>query len=158
MSDYLYIGKVVNTHGVKGEIKILSDFEFKDRLFKINNSIYINDKNYKIVAYRVHKNYDMVMLEHINNLEDASKLKGNLVYAKREVILKNEEYVIEDLISFKVIYFNNIVGEVKHIDLGVKYNYLVLSNNKYIPYINEFIKKVDIKDKTIYINDIEGLL
>ena len=35
--DKVYIGKVVNTHGIKGELRILSDFPYKDKVFKINN-------------------------------------------------------------------------------------------------------------------------
>ena len=41
----IYLGKFVNTHGLKGEIRIISDFEYKDEVFKIGNSIYKLSKN-----------------------------------------------------------------------------------------------------------------
>ena len=39
MNDFILIGKIVNTHGIKGEVKILSDFEYKERVFKPNIEI-----------------------------------------------------------------------------------------------------------------------
>ena len=158
MSDYLYIGKVINTHGIKGEIRLLSDFLYKDRLFKNNNYLYIDEFKYKIISHRVHKNYDMVLLEGINNIDEANILKNKLVYAKRSDILKEGEFVLLDLVGFSIIYFYKNVGKVNNIEISKKYNYLVSDNNKYIPYIEEFINKVDINDKCIYIKDIEGLL
>ena len=59
----IFIGKVVSTHGIKGEIRILSDFPYKDKVFIVNNKIIIDDKEYIIKSYRVHKGYDMVTLE-----------------------------------------------------------------------------------------------
>ena len=38
--DYIYIGKIVNTHGIKGEVRILSDFKYKDRIFKNGFNMY----------------------------------------------------------------------------------------------------------------------
>ena len=46
--NLIYIGKLVNTHGLKGEVRIISDFKFKDVVFKKNNNIYINDNKYII--------------------------------------------------------------------------------------------------------------
>ena len=56
----VYVGKVVGTHGIKGEIRIISDFQFKDKVFVVGNSLVINDKDYVIRSYRKHKNFDMV--------------------------------------------------------------------------------------------------
>ncbi len=158
MSDYLYIGKITNTHGVKGELRILSEFLYKDRAFKIGNILNIDNKDYKIVSYRIHKEYDMVILDSINNIEEASLLKDKLVYIKRLDILNKDEFVILDLIGFNVYQYNKLISKVKLVEIGKKYNYLVLENNKYIPYLEEFINNVDINNKSIYIKDIEGLL
>ena len=58
--EKVYIGKIVNTHGIKGELRILSDFEFKDKAFKVNSEIYIDNEKHIIKSYRRHKNYDMI--------------------------------------------------------------------------------------------------
>ena len=43
MSKKVYIGKVVSTHGIKGEIKIISDFEYKDRVFVVGKKLIIDN-------------------------------------------------------------------------------------------------------------------
>ncbi|MBQ1551268.1 MAG: hypothetical protein IIZ67_04110, partial [Bacilli bacterium] len=48
----VYIGKIVNTHGIKGELRIRSDFPYKDRVFLIGNNLIIDDKEYNIKSYR----------------------------------------------------------------------------------------------------------
>ena len=57
----IYVGRLVNTHGIKGEVKILSDFKYKDVIFKKGSTFYINDDEYVIKSYRKHKNFDMVI-------------------------------------------------------------------------------------------------
>ena len=54
----IVIGKYVNTHGIKGEIRIKSNFIYKDRVFRVGNEIII-DKPYIIASYRIHKDYDI---------------------------------------------------------------------------------------------------
>ena len=73
------VGKVVNTHGIKGEIRILSDFQFKDKVFKVNNSLIIGDKSYVIKSYRVHKMFDMVTLDDFNNINDWRRNNNNML-------------------------------------------------------------------------------
>ena len=46
--DNIYIGKIVSTHGIKGELRIISDFEYKDKVFVVGNKLIINDKEYII--------------------------------------------------------------------------------------------------------------
>ena len=60
--DYIYIGDIVNTHGLKGEVRIISEFKFKASVFKIGMNFYIGkDKNKEVVSsYRTHKTFDMV--------------------------------------------------------------------------------------------------
>lgn len=82
---YIYIGKVSNTHGIKGEIRILSNFLKKDLVFKKDNVLYFgNNKEKEIInTYRKHKEYDMVTLNGINNINEVLKYKGLNVYIDR---------------------------------------------------------------------------
>ena len=152
----VYIGKYVNTHGLKGEIKILSDFEYKDKVFRIGNSIYIDNNKYKINSYRVHKGYDMVTLDGISNINDIESLKGSNVYIDNDEY--NFEYVYSDLIGFS-IYDNDYRGEVIDIVKSKLYPMLKVKYNKeyMIPYIDNFIDKVDLESKKIYIKYMKGL-
>ena len=61
--EYIYVGKIVNTHGIKGEIRILSDFKYKNEIFKENFKLYIGTQKQEMIIknYRKHKMYDMVL-------------------------------------------------------------------------------------------------
>jgi len=158
--DYIYIGKIVNTHGIKGEIRIISDFNYKEMIFKKGFSIYIgNDKNKEIInTYRVHKNYDMVTLENINNINDVLKYKGLNAYINKndlENIIFDEDYIGLE------VYTDKYVGNVTDIMKSKAHDILVIENdeNKYlVPKIDEFINKIDLENNKIYINNIIGLI
>lgn len=140
------IGKYVNTHGIKGEIRILSDFSRKDLLFVKGFKIYIKGTEFVINSYRKHKTYDMVTLEGINNINDIIDLKGNYVYIKREDI---KEFIDEDLYDYKVVVKAN---EYKITDIveNKAHKILVLNEDIMVPYVSDFIEKKDDKEKIIY--------
>ena len=156
--NLIYVGKLVNTHGIKGEIRIISDFKYKDEVFKIDNCLYINDTKYTIKSYRKHKMFDMVTLSNINSIEDALNIKGSSVYIDRDSYTFNG-YLDEDLIGLDV--FDKDVYKGKIVDIYKTNNsdLLVIEGNKrhMVPNINNFIEKVDLEDKKVYINYIKGL-
>ncbi len=141
----IYVGKYTGTHGLKGEIKILSNFSRKDLVFIPNNIIYINSKPYKILTHRVHKTYNMLTLEGIKDIKDIIDLRGSNVYVKSV----NAPYLIEDFITYKVI--KDKEYSVYEIIENPKYKILVLSNKEMIPLIDEFIEKIDNDNKIIYL-------
>lgn len=153
--NLLKIGKYVNTHGIKGEIRIISDFSRKDLVFKPGMNIYIKDKEYIIEGYRYHKKYDMLKLKDINNINDIEYLKGIDVYIDKDNI--DNEYLVEDFINYKVKLDNNEYS-ISRIDENKKYKILVLSNNCMIPFIDEFILNVDSNNKIIYLKNVGGLI
>lgn len=156
--DLVYIGKLVNTHGLKGEVKIISDFEYKSDVFNIDNSIYIKEKKYIIKSYRKHKNYDMVILDGIDNIDLALNLKGENVYINRSDY-KFDGYLNVDLIGLEVYDNNTYKGKVIDIEKGSKYDLLIIDGIKkhLVPNISEFIKEIDLKNNKIYIKYIKGL-
>lgn len=156
--NLVYIGKLVNTHGIKGEVRIISDFKYKKDVFKIDNIIYIDNTKYKINSYRVHKNFDMVTLSSINSIDDALKLKGSNVYIDRNDYTFNG-YLDEDLINLDVYDNGAFKGKVVEILKGVKYDILVIDGIKrhLIPNIDKFIKNVDLENKKIEVEYILGL-
>lgn len=151
----LYIGKYVSTHGIKGEIRLLSDFSRKDLIFIKDFKIYIKDKEYIISSYRKHKNYDMLSLSGIDNINDIIHLKGNNVYVKREDI--KEKFIDEDLKNYKAN-INNKDYQIIEVINNLKQKLLLLDNNKMIPYVKDFINKIDTDKNIIYMNVPVGLL
>ena len=156
--DLVYIGKLVNTHGLNGEVRIISDFEYKESVFKEDNIIYINNTKYIIKSYRKHKNFDMVTLDGITNIDSANELKGNNVYINRDDY-KFDGYLSVDLIGLNVYDNDTYKGKVVEIEKNNKYSLLIVDGIKrhIVPNIKEFVSKIDLDNKKIYINYIKGL-
>ena len=72
----IYIGKIVNTHGIKGELRILSNFSSKNKVFIPQMPIYIDNQKEIINSYRHHKMFDMITLKNYNNINEVLKYKG----------------------------------------------------------------------------------
>ena len=156
--DLIYIGKIVNTHGLKGEIKIISDFKYKLDVFKDNNVVYINDNKFIIKSYRHHKIYDMITLDNIESIEEAEVLKGLNVYINRDHY-KLDGYLNEDIIGLDVYDKDIYKGKVIDILKTTTNDLLVIDGMKkhMVPNIPEFIKKIDLENNRIYIEYIRGL-
>lgn len=161
---FIRIGRIVNTHGIKGELKIISDFKYKDRIFKNGFSIYIGkEKNKEIInTYRVHKSFDMITLIGYTNINEVLKYKGDYVFINGDdLILAKEEFLDEDLIGFNVIYNGipnlSVIGIEKYPSSKML---KVKTDDKYklIPLSNGIIDNIDLEKKEILIKDIEGLI
>ena len=153
---YIFIGRIVNTHALKGEVRIVSDFEFKDRIFKENTLLYIGENKDKeiIETYRKHKQFDMVKFKGIDYINDVLKYKGSKVYIDESILnLKDDEILISELINMDVYSDNKYVGKITEYrsDNG---NNMLRVNNKLIPYNKDFITKIDKENKSIYFHDI----
>lgn len=150
----LYIGTIVSTHGIKGEIRIISnlDEQVKKKIFKVDNNLLIDDIEYKIRSYRKHKNYDMVLLNDYNNINEV------LFLIKKKVYINNSYLSLTPLEDFDVNYKEykvNNKGKVLSIDnTGSNYKIIRLLIDKkevLVPYNEHFIKKIDSNRKTIEI-------
>lgn len=160
MNEYILIGKIVNTHALKGEVRLISDFEYKEKVFVINNELYIGKEKNKetIETYRKHKNFDMVKFKGIETINEVIKYKGQKVYILKETLnLGEDEILIDELINMQVIFNDKILGEVEEYrnDSG---NKIIKVSGKYIPYNKNFIEKIDKKERKIYYKNIEGLI
>ena len=156
--NLIYIGKIVNTHGLKGEIRIISDFKYKNDVFKTDNIVYINNNKHIIKSYRHHKIFDMITLESINSIETAEEIKGLNIYINREDY-KFDGYLSEDLIGLEVYDTDKLKGKVIDILKTNTNDLLVIDGIKrhMVPNIPQFIKEVDLNNDKIYIEYIRGL-
>lgn len=158
----IYVGKVVNTHGIKGEIRILSHFQFRENAFKVGTNIIINDEKYKINSYRRHKQFDMITLDGYNNINDVLFLLKKKVYKeKSELALEKNQILDSELLSFKVIdkYGNSgIIKEVFYASSTNKIIRVMFAKEVLIPLDSPFIKKIDIDNKQIEVDLIEGMI
>ena len=156
MIKYIFIGRIVNTHALKGEVRIISDIEFKDKIFKENTFLYIGENKDKEVVetHRKHKQFDMVKFKGIDNINDVLKYKGSKVYINEEDLkLKDDEILISELLNMDVYNDDKLVGKITEYrsDNG---NNMLRVNDKLVPYNKAFITKIDKENKCIYFHDI----
>lgn len=160
--NYIYIGDIVNTHGIKGELRILSDFKYKEKVFIHDFKLYIGRTKelLTIDTYRKHKEYDMVKFYEVEDINDAIAYKGDKVYINRDDI-KIKGYFNEDLVGLNVYENDRFIGNVETIIKNNTQELLVIKNNDrkhLIPNVKEFVKKIDLKNQRIEVNLIEGLI
>ena len=154
----VYIGKIVNTHGIKGELRIKDDLNDVQRkeIFKINSHLIILDTPYLIKSYRRHKDYDMVSFEGFTNINEVMFLKGKKVYKETsEINLDKDNILDSELVSYKVKTDNGEEGVIKAIEkTGVNYKIIrLMINNKEIlvPYHKDFIINIDNNKKELIV-------
>lgn len=160
--EFRYIGDMVGTHGIKGEIRIISDIEFKEEVLKPGRILYIGKEKqpFTIKRYRHHKIYDMVTFEEINDINDVIIYKGDSIYFNKEDV-QVDGYFSEDLIGLTVCYQDEAIGTVKNILKSKAHDIFSVIGDKYtcfIPNVSEFITKVDLEHHMIEVQNIEGLL
>jgi len=147
----IYIGKIVGTHGIKGELKILSDFDYIDKVFIVNNKLIIDDKEYNIRSYRKHKNYHLVTLNNYTNINEVLfLLKKNVYFNKDEI---KDIALDSDLLNYKV---KSNIGDGKVIDIfkasptnkiikiKIDKEYMIPMNSIYIK-INNELKEINVE-------------
>ena len=158
--EYIKVGKIVNTHALKGELRILSDFEYKDQVFVVGKHLLIGRfKTEEVIeTYRKHKNFDMVKFINKDYINDVLCYKGEAVYVlKSDLVINENDLLIEDMVNMEIIYNNESIGLIEDYrnDNG---NRLLIVNGKYIPFNMDFIEKIDKENKKIYYKNIGGLL
>lgn len=157
----VYFGKYCNTHGLKGEIRIKSNFPYKSKVFIIGNEIIINNKVYIINSYRVHKGYDMVTLDGFNNINDVLFLLKSNVYISEELLnLDDDEILDDELITFKVLTKDGKEGIIKEIFKASSTNKILrvmFDKEVLIPMNSPMIKKIDKGNKEVIVELIEGM-
>ena len=163
--EYVLIGKIVNTHGIKGELRLLSNFKYKDRVFLENRRIYIGEEKVEAIinSYRHHKIFEMITLKGYNNINEVLKYLNKEVFVKRnDLSLNTNDYLDEDLVNLSVIFNNQEVGHVVAVRQINPKNKIIeaLINDKItlIPYHNDFIKNVDLENKKIELNLRGGMI
>ena len=114
--DLLEIGKIVTTHGIRGEVKIQPWCD-EPELFDELEYLFIEGEKYNIVRNRFHKTCQIVQLENVNSIDDAERFKNQIVYINRDALeLPEGRYYIADIEGLTVKEQNGrILGVVDEI-------------------------------------------
>ncbi len=151
----LEIGKVTTTHGIKGEIKILSKLNDiqKQEVFKCGSHLVIDHTAYEIKSHRVHKGLDMVCFFEFDNINDVLFMKNKKVYKDETELEICEENILDaKLVTFDVLTTDGKIGKIKSVEeTGTNYKILRLmieGNEVLVPYHKDFVR-IDIQQKRI---------
>lgn len=165
--EYLIVGKIIDTFSLDGSIKILSSSSNQDIRYKKGNKLYIKVENeylcFTIDSYRKSGNLDIVHFVEITTVDEALSFKGKEVLAiKDNNDLKEGYFFFVDLEGCKVFSEGKELGtviKVEEFPAQVTLRVKALSGKEFfVPFIKVFINNVDIENKTIDINYMEGML
>ena len=162
--EKIKVGQVVNVVGLKGELKVYHYSDYKER-FEELSKIYLENTFYKISNVRYMKELVILKLEGIDDRTEAEKHKGENIYIDQEDkrVLPEDTYYIIDLIGLRVMEENgNVLGVISDVIQNTAQDlYEVERENKgkfLIPAVDEFILNIDMKNRTMTVKLIEGLL
>ncbi len=150
--EYVNVGKFVATHGLKGEIKIISNFDNIDDIYKVDKTIYIGDnkESFIIKSYRKHQKYDMLTLDGLDSIEKVLPYKNKSIYFNKDEL---DSKIFETIIGYDVYNNEVYIGKVIEILKGVKYDMIVVSDKRIIiPYIDTFVININHNEKAIKTN------
>lgn len=157
--EYVNVGKIYTTHGLNGEVKVKSNFNYKDKIYVNGFNFYIGkDKElYKLRNYRKQNEYDLLTFETLDNIDKVIKYRGSFLYILRSNI-KVDTYLNSDLIGLNVFYKSKNIGKVSGIFDAGHGNFIIDISGVFIPKNENFIEKVDLKNKKMIVKNMEGLL
>jgi 16S rRNA processing protein RimM len=171
MVNWFNVGKIVNTHGIRGEIRVISRTDFAEERYKVGNTLYLfmDEKNepveLKVASHRTHKNFELLTFDGYHNVNEVEKFKGGVLKVPEDQLaqLEENEFYFHEIIGCEVFKVDGeSIGKVKEILTPGANDVWVIKGSKgkeiLIPYIEQVVKQVDIQNKRILIEPMEGLL
>lgn len=158
--EFLEVGKIVNTHGVRGEVKLQPWADSPDFLLKFK-TLYLDGKAMKVRSARVHKNMVILALEGVEDVNVAMTLKEKVLCIRRaDAKLPKGSFFIQDILGADVVDEQGVkLGELADVlDLPGHSVYVVRGEREImIPAVPEFILKTDADNGVITVHLIEGM-
>lgn len=158
--QFIEAGRITNTHGIAGEVKIESWLDSPDFLRSFKR-IYIGQAELQMLSARVHKGFVIAKLEGVDTVNDAMSLKGKTVFIKRsDARLPKGAFFIEDIIGAAVVdeAANEIGILTEVLETPASRIYLVKGESEHlIPAVPEFIMSTDVEAGVITVRLIEGM-
>ena len=169
MTNYLQVGKIVNTHGIRGEVRVQSTTNSPEERYAKGSELAIEVSKSEYIpvtvkSHRVHKSFDLLTFEEYSNINDVEKYKTKFLVVAEELLheLEENEYYANDLIGSEVVNeAEELLGELSDIlFLPANDVWVVKQQGKkdlLLPNIKSVIRKVDLDNKVITVHVLEGL-
>lgn len=169
--EWFNVGKIVNTHGILGEVRVLSRTDFPEERFAVGMKLGLFKKNEKkpimvtIASHRQHKNFELLTFEGYPHINDVAEFKDSYLRIAEHDLTDLEEnaYYHHEILGCEVYSTEgDLIGKVTEIlETGANDVWEVTPESgkkHYIPYIEDVVKEIDIDEKKIVIEVLEGLL
>jgi 16S rRNA processing protein RimM len=171
MEKWFNVGKIVNTHGIRGEVRVVSRTDFPEQRYKSGNQLYLflpnadEPQELTVKTHRTHKNFDLLTFEGYENINLVEKFRDGILKVPESQLaqLEEEEFYYHEIIGCVVATTSGVeLGKITEI-LSPGANDVWVVKGKggkeiLIPYIHDVVKKVDVKEKVVLIEPMEGLL
>lgn len=170
MAEYLNVGKIVNTHGIRGEVRVISQTDFPEQRYQKGAKLTLfrdgtAPLELTITSHRKHKNFDLLTFEGYPNINDVEAFRDGILKVSEEDLtdLEENEFYYYEIIGSTVIDENNeVLGKVKEIlATGANDVWIIQRKGKkdvLIPYIESVVKEIDVDKKEIHVDIPEGLI
>jgi 16S rRNA processing protein RimM len=171
MEKWFNVGKIVNTHGVKGELKIVSTTDFPEERYQKGNTLYLfqgqNQEPISLVikSHRSHKSFDLLTFEGYENINEVEKFKEGILKVQEDQLqeLEEGEYYFHEIVGCKVLTTaGEELGTITEILSPGANDVWVVKGQRgkeyLIPYIEDIVKTIDIEKQLVTIEPMEGLL
>ncbi len=152
--DLKRIGKVVNTFGIAGVLKIYTTTNKIDERFKKGKEVIINNNKYIINSFS-HKSFNCILLklEGVTNINEVQDLVNKDVF--QDIVLEDGEFFLDDIIGMDVYSIDDKLLGVVNDYREINDIYYFVIENKLVPYIkNRFVEKIDFKDKRVILTQL----
>ncbi|WP_265460140.1 ribosome maturation factor RimM [Enterococcus sp. HY326] len=170
MTDYYNVGKIVNTQGIKGEVRVISQTDFPEKRYQKGAVLTLFQEKkapleLTVKSHRKHKNFDILSFEGHPTINDVEKYRDGIlkVAATDMGELEDNEFYYHEIIGLKVVDGQGQeIGKIKEIlSPGANDVWVVQRPKKkdaLIPYIESVVKKVDLAAGEVEVDIPEGLL
>lgn len=170
MTNYYKVGKIVNTHGIRGEVRVISTTDFTEERYQVGEKLFLFREGQEmlpltIASYRRHKNFDLLSFEGYPNINQVEAFRdGILKISEKQLTELNEhEYYYHEIIGLTVIDENDReIGKITEIlSPGANDVWVVKRKGQkdaLIPYIESVVTDIDLTEGTVHVDLPEGLL
>jgi len=169
VTEYLNVGKIVNTHGIRGEVRVISQTDFPEQRYRKGKQLTLFRENQPaldltVSSHRKHKNFDLLTFEGYPNINDVEPFRNGILKVSKEDLaqLEENEFYYHDIIGLTVLENDQVIGKVKEIlSPGANDVWVIQRKGKkdaLIPYIESVVKAIDLASGEVQVEIPEGLL
>lgn len=167
-SDKLYVGKIVNTHGIKGEVRVQSSTNQPNERYRVGNILYLSNGDdffpVTIARFRQHKNFDLLTFKEFESINDIEPYINYQLWVSADQIndLSENEYYVHEIIGYQVVdESEEVIGLLKEVLAFPANDVWVVERNEnndlLLPAIHEVIRQIDHEKQCISVHILEGL-